>query len=53
MIRGSNLPSPLQVRDLDCKLGSGLGLAQNIARQNSFAHTRTNFFHFLTDLALS
>ena len=43
-------PSLLWYRDTYWESGSGLGLTQKLARQNSFAHTCTKLFCFLTDI---
>ena len=51
MIRGSRLPSTLRGRDTDWESGSGLGLAQQIAFQNRFPHTRAILFCILPKLA--
>ena len=50
MTRGVCLLSLLQDREPDWESGSGLGLAQYIARQNSSAHTCAKRFWFLHNL---
>ena len=50
MIYRACIPSLLWDRDPDWELGSGLGLAQKLVRQNSFAHTRRKLFCLLPDL---
>ena len=50
MICRACLSIPLCNRETDWESGSGLGLAQWIACQNSFVHTHTKLFCFLPKL---
>ena len=52
-IRGAWPLILLQDMEPDWKSSLGIGLAQKIARQNSFAPTCAKLFHFLPDLTFT